>query len=150
MRTRSISTSGALPVALGAVLASAIAGCAAGRASDTPESITIETPLRQLIAQDLAPGREAIMQVIRIPPHSSIPRHWHPGEEYLYCLEGEAEVLIDGRAPMTLTPGMGINLPYKVWHSASTGNRPCKLVVFRVHTQGEPIMYREGEASPAP
>ncbi len=134
------------------VLAAACAGllaCAAERSVAPTDAVSVRTALRQPIAPDLAPGREAIMQEIEIPPHTSIPRHWHPGEEYLYCLEGEAEVLIDGRAPMTLTPGMGINLPYRVWHSASTGILPCKVIVFRVHTLGEPIMHVEGEAPPA-
>lgn len=137
-------------VALCVLLTSVPAGCATCPSRSTPDSITIETPLRQPIAPDIAPGREAIMQVIDIPPRSSIPRHWHPGEEYLYCLEGEAEVFIDGQEPVTVTPGMGINLPYRVWHSASTGEIGCKVVVFRVHTIGEPIMITDGDRSSSP
>lgn len=59
-------------------------------------------------------------------------------------------MFIDGQEPVTVTPGMGINLPYRAWHSASTGEIGCKVVVFRVHTIGEPIMKANVETPPTP
>ena len=35
-------------------------------------------------------GTEVIVSRVVIPPNASLPKHWHPGEEFAYILEGSA------------------------------------------------------------
>lgn len=144
MRTRDAAPARLVLIGVGASLVGAIAGCAADRAG-AGDAVTVETQLRRSIAAELAPGREVLVQTIEIPPHASIPRHWHPGEEYIHVLEGEAELRIDGQETLVLTPGMTAAIPYQTWHSGATGDRGARALIFRVHTEGEPIMVTDRE-----
>lgn len=33
-------------------------------------------------------GTEVIVSHVTVPPNSALPKHWHPGEEFAYVLEG--------------------------------------------------------------
>ena len=37
-----------------------------------------------------------------IPPNTTLPAHWHPGEEFLYLLEGKATLLRGGEEEMVM------------------------------------------------
>lgn len=49
------------------------------------------------------PGRQAVMVTVEVFPGETEPRHTHPGDEFIYLLEGEGTVLVDGE-PITLAP----------------------------------------------
>ena len=55
-----------------------------------------------LMQYDLSvPGREVVQALVGIPPGAAAPRHWHPGEELVYVVEGLLEYRLDGRPPVT-------------------------------------------------
>lgn len=84
------------------------------------------------------PGTEVIMSKVEIPPDTSLPKHWHPGEEFVYVLTGTVTLWQKGKADMVYSEGDAIKVPLEQVHTAITGEEGVKLVVFRVHEQGKP------------
>ena len=98
---------------------------------------------QKALADEFAAGREVIVSLVEVPPNTTMERHWHPGEEFHYCLEGETELVIDGQPTILETPGKVAQVPYKKMHTVVTKRKGVKLLVFRVHTKGEPVRYLE-------
>jgi quercetin dioxygenase-like cupin family protein len=91
------------------------------------------------------PGREAVIARIELAPGASSGRHTHPGDEISYVLEGEGEVLVEGRSPMFVKAGDGLVIPGGVTHDArNSGKQTLKLVGVYVVEKGKPL------ATPAP
>ncbi|MCG8614277.1 MAG: cupin domain-containing protein [Pseudomonadales bacterium] len=84
------------------------------------------------------PGTEVIVSRVHIPPHSTLPKHWHPGEEFAYILQGKAILVQEGKEDVVTKAGEAIKIPLKQIHSARTESEGAVIVVFRVHSQGEP------------
>jgi quercetin dioxygenase-like cupin family protein len=64
-----------------------------------------------------APGREVIQNRVEISPEAQAIRHWHPGEEIIYVIEGSLEYLIDGIEPRTYSAGEALVVPAETVHS---------------------------------
>ena len=120
-----------------------VASSALGESKSEPK---IEDIFRQALVKEFTPGREVIVSLVEVPPNTAIERHWHPGEEFHYCLEGEIELQVDGQPPVLETPGKVSHVPYKKLHTVVTKEKAAKILVFRVHHEGEPVRYLEGEA----
>lgn len=108
-----------------------------------PAKLIMENLLEKALADEFTPGREVIVSYVEIPPNTTLERHWHPGEEFQYYLEGEVEIAIDGEPSIIGTPGKVGHVPFKKMHTAITKKKGCKMLVFRVHTKGEPVRYLE-------
>ena len=85
-----------------------------------------------------AAGTEAILSHVVLPPRFSLPRHWHPGEEFVYVLDGSVTLWQENAAETTVRAGEAIKVPHKVVHTVRTGDEGVALVVFRVHEKGQP------------
>ena len=83
-------------------------------------------------------GTEVIVSRVVIPPNASLPKHWHPGEEFAYVLEGSVIVRRDGEADVTVSKGDVAKIPLKRIHTAVTTDQGSTILVFRVHEIGEP------------
>jgi quercetin dioxygenase-like cupin family protein len=69
--------------------------------------------------QDLSvPGREVIQARVEIDPGVTFPKHWHPGEEIIYVLEGTLEYEVEGKPPTRLKAGDVLFIPAGTPHSA--------------------------------
>ena len=64
------------------------------------------------------PGREMIQVRVELDPGVASPRHWHPGEEIIYVLEGALEYEIEGQPTVTLKPGDVLFIPARTIHAA--------------------------------
>ena len=123
-------------------------GCQTADRSDVPAALRVKNLMRMPLDDAFAPGREVVVSLVELPPNSTLARHRHPGEEFYYCLEGDARVLIDGEPKIVATPGAAGHIPFKKMHRAISGEQGVKVVVFRVHTVGEPDRYlEEGDAA---
>lgn len=120
-----------------------LVGCNAPDTSSPVTELKLENLLQKPLADEFTPGREIVVSYVEIPPNTTLDRHWHPGEEFHYYLEGEVEIAIDGEASISGTPGTVGHVPFKKTHTAITGEKAAKLLVFRVHTEGEPVRYLE-------
>ena len=87
------------------------------------------------------PGREVIQARVELDPGVTSPRHWHPGEEIIYVLEGSLEYQVEGKAPVTLKAGDVFFIPARAIHTAKnvgTGNG-AELATYVVE-KGKPLI----------
>lgn len=118
------------------------AGYGAGKAKSKVTNLFHES-----LSEAFTPGREVLVDLVEIPPNTSLDRHWHPGEEFHYYLAGTPEVQV-GDGPVT-RPALGTvgHVPFKSPHRAGAGESGAKVLVFRVHTTGQPWRYLEDESA---
>src|SRR4029077_3968813 len=94
---------------------------------------------------DVSNGREAVIARVELAPGVKAGRHTHPGEEITYVVEGEADIIIEGRPTRKVKGGDGFVIPAGAKHDAyNTGTKPLKLVGVYVVEKGKPM------ATPAP
>lgn len=120
------------------------AALVAAKAADAPApqaKPNVKNLLQAALAEEFTPGREILVDIVEIPPHAELERHWHPGEEFHYYLEGDARIEIEGEPVIEGKPGTVGHVPFKKRHRAVAGEKGAKVVVFRVHTKGEPWRY---------
>ena len=83
-------------------------------------------------------GTEVIVSRVVMPPNTALPKHWHPGEEFAYVLEGSTILRRDGKPDLTVLKGELVKISLKEIHSAVTTNQGAEILVFRVHEHGKP------------
>ena len=97
--------------------------------------------LHEELAADFTPDREVLIDLVEIPPHQKLDWHWHPGEEFHYYLEGNPVIERVGAPPIVGKPGTVGHVAFKQRHQATAGDQGAKILVFRVHTKGQPWRY---------
>jgi len=130
-----------------ATLLIAALGAKASPPADTKPQPKIENLLVQQLDEAFTPGREVVVSYVEIPPHTTLERHWHPGEEFHYYMEGEPEIAIEGQEPFIGKPGHVGHVPFMKKHTAITKDKGAKVLVFRVHETGKPVRYLESGGS---
>lgn len=84
-------------------------------------------------------GTEVIVSRVTIPPNTTLPKHWHPGEEFAYVIEGDVVLWQEGKSDVASTTGDVNMIPLQQVHTAISGDDGAIILVFRVHPQGEPV-----------
>ena len=102
-------------------------------------SVRAENLLRESIAG--VEGKEVIVSRVSFPPHTELPWHWHPGEEFFYVIEGSITLKRRGEPDLLAGAGDAQNIAAQAIHTGSTGEQGAELVIFRVHAAGEPERY---------
>jgi quercetin dioxygenase-like cupin family protein len=87
------------------------------------------------------PGREVVQARVELGPGVASGRHWHPGEEIVYVLEGSLEYRVDGRRPVTLRAGDVLFIPARTIHAARNVGRGngAELATYVVQ-KGKPLV----------
>jgi quercetin dioxygenase-like cupin family protein len=83
-------------------------------------------------------GTEVIVSRVSIPANTSLPKHWHPGEEFAYILEGSVVLWQEGKDEIVGKQGDVVKVPLKQVHTAFTRDEDVTILVFRVHEEGQP------------
>jgi quercetin dioxygenase-like cupin family protein len=100
------------------------------------------TPLQKAEFPD---GYNTVSAIAEIPAGGSAGRHTHPGIEMGYLLEGEANLLIEGKPDQHLKAGDSYSIPAGVVHDAKVhGDKALKVLGIYVVDKTRPL------ASPAP
>jgi quercetin dioxygenase-like cupin family protein len=100
------------------------------------DGVKLETLLKtQLEGVD---GTEVIVSKVQIPANTSLPKHWHPGEEFVYILEGSVTLWQKDKKSIIGRTGEVVKVPLEQIHTGITGNEGASLLVFRVHERGKP------------
>jgi quercetin dioxygenase-like cupin family protein len=100
------------------------------------------TPLQKI---EFPEGYNTISGIAEIPPGGSAGRHIHPGVETGYVLEGEADLIVEGKPDQHLKAGDSYSIPAGVVHDAKVhGDKPTKVLAVYVVDKTKPL------ASPAP
>jgi quercetin dioxygenase-like cupin family protein len=131
-----------LTLALAAGIALGMIGSQVLNAQQEPVKRTV------LLKTDLAgiEGKEATMYLADIAPGAATPKHYHPGHEFAYVLEGSGVLEEDGKPPLTLKPGVSFYLrssseKAEYVHAAkntSTTN-PLKILALLITEKGQPL-----------
>ena len=124
------------------VLVALVAFCSTvGQAADPSQSASVqaENLLRESIAG--VEGKEIIVSRVSFPPHTELPWHWHPGEEFFYVIEGSVMLKRRGAPDSPTVQGDAQKIAPQIIHTGSTGDQGAELVIFRVHAAGEPERY---------
>lgn len=85
----------------------------------------------------IADGLEVIISDVVIPPNQTVPRHYHPGEEFIYIIEGSAVHIEENKADQILKAGDTYVIEPYAEHSPRSGKDGARAIVFRVHVEGK-------------
>jgi quercetin dioxygenase-like cupin family protein len=86
------------------------------------------------------PGHEVIQNRVGIDPDAPAIRHWHPGEEVIYVLEGSLEYDIDGRPPLRVSAGDALTVPAEAVHSVrNVGDGSAAELATYIVEKGRPL-----------
>ena len=112
-----------------------------GHAKEPSQNVSVqaENLLRESIAG--VESKEIIVSRVSFPPHTELPWHWHPGEEFFYVIEGSVTLKRRGEPDLPATQGDAQKIAPQIIHTGSTGEQGAELVIFRVHAEGEPERY---------
>ena len=95
------------------------------------------TPLQKVEFPD---GYDTVTAIAEIPTGGASGRHTHPGAETGYVLDGELELVIDGKEPIKLKAGESYQIPPGAVHDAKTsGDKPLKVLGVYIITRGQPL-----------
>ncbi len=110
-------------------------------AHEAPKTTDLKAPeIQDLLANALegADGLEVIVSHVALPPNVTLPKHWHPGEEIAYMLQGSVTLLLDGEDDKEIIAGEVGIVPLNVVHTARSGDEGATIIVFRIHEKGQP------------
>jgi quercetin dioxygenase-like cupin family protein len=87
------------------------------------------------------PGREVVQTRVEFAPGVGFGKHWHPGEEIVYVLEGSLEYQVEGKPTMTLKAGDVLFIPARAIHAArNVGSVPGAELATYVVEKGKPLV----------
>ena len=87
------------------------------------------------------PGHEVVQAIVEIAPGVTAAKHWHPGEEIIYVLEGSLEYQVEGKPPVTLKVGDVLFIPAHTIHSAKNiGSGNAAELATYVVEKGKPLV----------
>ena len=87
---------------------------------------------------EAAPNLEVVVSDVIIPPNSTVPAHYHPGEEFAYVVEGSAVHVEQGKPDRPVKAGEAFVIPPNAVHAPRGGPEGARAIVFRVHIKDQP------------
>jgi quercetin dioxygenase-like cupin family protein len=90
-------------------------------------------------------GREVVQARIELDPGVVFGKHWHPGEEIVYVIEGSLVYELEGRQPIRVDAGGVLFIPPRTVHSAKNVGRGigAELATYVVE-KGKPLVVLVG------
>ena len=115
-----------------------------------PSMVLADEEVTPLLKQSLEgmDGMEANVVLFNVEPGFETERHIHPGHLFIYVLEGEIEIDVEGQdEPIRIAAGKAAyepaNTPMVGRNASSTEG--ARFVVFQVGKAGEPLMIAKPE-----
>jgi quercetin dioxygenase-like cupin family protein len=95
---------------------------------------TGEPQVTTLLKTDVAgvDGKQWNVLTVELTPGAVDARHFHPGVELIYVLEGAGFLEVDGKPPVALNPGVVAALSPKQFHVLKNSSRTQTLKVLVV------------------
>lgn len=126
-----------------------IAACAAivsfsGLVSGQVAADTMSTPALKTMVEGME-NTEANIVAFDVEPGWKTDHHHHPGHVFVYVLEGNLLVEIDGKEPMSYSAGEAFyETPYVAMvGSNQSSTERAKFIVFQFGEAGKPLMVKE-------
>ena len=87
------------------------------------------------------PDREAVQVRVDLAPGVVAPKHNHPGEEFVYVIEGVIEYQLEGQPTVTLKAGEVLFIPAGTNHTArNVGSGNAAELATYVVEKGKPLV----------
>jgi quercetin dioxygenase-like cupin family protein len=87
------------------------------------------------------PGREVIQNRVEIGAEAPPFKHFHPGEEVIYVLEGTLEYQIEGESPRTVKAGEALMVPAEAVHAVrNVGESDAAELATYIVQKGKPLI----------
>ena len=87
------------------------------------------------------PGRIVIQNRVELRLEAVPFRHWHPGEEVIYVLEGSLEYQMDGEPTRTVNAGEGLMVPPETIHAVkNVGSGNAAELATYIVEKGKPFL----------
>jgi len=99
------------------------------------------TPLQKT---EYPEGHFTYVMMVEIAPNATIARHTHPGIESSYVLDGNLDLVIEGKPSQAFKAGDSFTVPLNAVHGGKVGDKGLKLIGFYVVDKTKPL------ATPAP
>lgn len=138
-----------MAVTLALVLAVGVAVGAIGT-----QVLNAQEPIKRtvLFKTDLpgSPEKEALVINVELAPGAAAGKHYHPGHEFVYVLEGSGTLMVKGRRPVTLKAGDTTSLAPKVVHDVKNTSMtaPFKALVLAIYEKGQPPVVSVKDREP--
>ena len=128
----------ALVLAIGMVLGTI--GCQSSKAEQEPAQEPITRTL--LLKPDVAgiEGKEALVLEVELAPGAVVGKHFHPGHEIGYVLEGSLALEVEGEPSTIYKAGDTYHIPSEVVHGGknTSSTDRAKVLVFALFEKGQP------------
>ena len=101
-----------------------------------------QEPIKRTVLQKVDLGdKEGVMLLAEIAPGAAGGKHYHPGYEFFYTLEGSWILEPEGKPPVTLKAGDFGHQPPKQVHNATNASKtaPAKILGFLLAEKGQPL-----------
>ena len=108
--------------------------------------------LENLLAATLegVEGNDVVVSRVTLPAHTALPKHWHPGEEFAYVIEGEVTLYgweVQAVAPKSVTRIKNRSL--RVFDFTAipdlTNSWKCNTKIGPVHKDSTGIIFLFGQ-----
>ncbi len=86
-------------------------------------------------------GKQGVVYTADLPPGAVVAKHYHPGNDFVYILQGSVILEREGEPPVTFGPGQVFhNVPKRV-HSVKNASTTdgARLLVFQLPEKGQPL-----------
>ena len=97
-----------------------------------------------LLKTDLAGagGQEGVVWLIEISPGAATGKHYHPGHEFVYVLEGAGRTAVEDKPSATVQAGEAVYLPPGQVHNTTNASAtaPAKALVVYIGANGQPLV----------
>ena len=119
-------------------------GLALAAAAPAQEGVTRTVLLKKPLEAD--PKKEVTIFMAEFKPGARTGKHYHPGQEFIYVVEGEGRIEEAGKPPVELKPGMAIYFesdpakPTYVHEGINASKtKTLKLVTTLITEKGQPL-----------
>jgi quercetin dioxygenase-like cupin family protein len=93
-------------------------------------------------------GKEVTIYMAEIPPGARTGKHYHPGDEFIYVLEGSGVLEEQGKPAITLKPGIALHYVSAAEKAAyvheaknTSDTAPLKVLAVLITEKGQPLVY---------
>jgi quercetin dioxygenase-like cupin family protein len=86
------------------------------------------------------PGYDGVLVRTELAPGAREPKHTHPGDIFVYVMEGKVTLIQEGQPDLQRRAGEHFFVPAgRVHGAANEGTKPVKLLVTFIVQQGKPL-----------
>jgi len=83
-------------------------------------------------------GKEVVMTLIEAQPGAEFPAHTHPGDEFLFVIEGSIVTFVEQQRT-SLQAGGSFHAPREKAHGGNIGDKPARLLTVHIVDKGKPF-----------